>query len=125
MRERTSTGRAVRGAFLAGLMVVTGGCVVRGGYVSYGGYWDTRRCYWEWVEDGYGGHEEMYCWAPSQGGFAVLVQGGAPVRRYPRGYVGPRVIVAPPPVTIVRPPPPRWRQGPPVVGPVAVPVRPR
>jgi hypothetical protein len=127
MRERSSGGRAWRGAVLAALIGSVSGCVVRAaGYAGYGGYWDTRRCYWEWIDDGYGGHEEMFCWVPSRAGFAVFVQGGAPVRRYPRGYVGPRVIVAPPQVTIVRPPPPPRRPpGPPVVGPIAVPVRPR
>lgn len=86
---------------------------------SYGlGYYDTQRCYWTWVNDPYGGYEQLYCWNGGYNTYYPYVQRGVNVRRYPGWYTGGRTVIAPPAVGIVRPP------GVTIVAPPAVPVRP-
>lgn len=100
---------------VAGLVAALLGCVaaVRGAYGPY----DTSQCYWTWVDDGYGGYEQLHCWNPNLSGYYQYSYGGNYVRRYPSWYSGHRVVVAPPRVGIVRPrgvvvvPPPMARPG--------------
>lgn len=82
------------------------------------GYYDTQRCYWTWVNDTYGGYEQLYCWNGGYNTYYPYVQRGVNVRRYPGWYTGGRTVVAPPAVGIVRPP------GVNIVPPPAMPVRP-
>ena len=83
------------------LFAVQVGCVaaVRGTYGPY----DTSQCYWTWIEDGYGGYEQLRCWAPGVSSYDPFVQGGAYVRRYPTWYTGQHVAVTPPIVGLVHP----------------------
>lgn len=69
---------------------------------AYGPY-DTNQCYWTWVEDGYGGYEQLRCWNPTLSGYYHYSQGGSFVRRYPSWYRGQRVMVAPPSVGLIQP----------------------
>ena len=105
------------------LVAIQVGCfaAVRGAYGPY----DTNQCYWNWVEDGYGGYEQLHCWAPGMGAYYQYAQGGTYVRRYPTWYSGQRVVVTPPVVGLVQPrgvviaPPPMAMPGrpPPMGGP--------
>lgn len=69
------------------------------------GPYDTQRCYWTWVADGYGGYEQLQCWSAPVGRFHPFVHRGGPVYRYPVGYAGPRVVVSVPRVGLVPAPP--------------------
>lgn len=98
----TSTSRSIFAT--ASLLASLSACVagVRGAYGV--GYYDTQRCYWTWVDDPYGGYDQLYCYNGSYGGYYPYLQGGVNVRRYPGWYSGRRTIVAPPSVGFVRPP---------------------
>lgn len=102
MRSPQRTPLAMIGAL--SLLFGLASCVARVSGAYGLGYFDTQRCYWTWVDDTFGGFEQLHCWNPSYGGYYPYVQGGVNVRRYPGWYTGQRVVVAPPPVTVVRPP---------------------
>lgn len=90
------------------LLVSAVGCAVGYGYGP--AYYDTQRCQWQWVTDGFGGYQQLHCWNPSYNGYRPYVVEGAAVRVYPNYYAGPRVRVAPaPPAYMAMPamPPPR------------------
>lgn len=79
------------------------GCVatVSGPYVARP--YDASQCYWTYVDDGYGGYEQLHCWSPPSATYVAVVQGGHYVRRYPAWYRGRRVVVVAPRVRVVRP----------------------
>jgi hypothetical protein len=93
--------RSTLAALALAIAALAPGCIVRARYSA--AYWDTSQCYWNWVQDGYGGHEQLFCWAPSSGTYLAYSVNGTFVRRYPGWYTGPRVVVAAPAVRIVQP----------------------
>lgn len=87
------------------LLVVMSGCVVRPGYgytsVGVGaGYYDTSRCRWDWVDDGYGGYQQLNCWNTQYSNWQPYIYGNAYGRMYPDWYWGARVPVVAPPRTV-------------------------
>lgn len=86
-------------------MLLASGCVatVRGPAVVTTGGYDTNQCYWTWVDDGYGGYEQLFCYSGPQRTYVAVVHGGGHVRRYPTWYRGQRVVTVAPRVRIVRP----------------------
>lgn len=106
MRARWRTAPFSAALSLA-LTLIAGGCGVgyRVGYVGSTGYYDTRRCDWVWVDDGYGGYNQLQCWNTQYGGFRPYVVGGAYARSYPGWYRGPRTQVVQPPPAYAMPPP--------------------
>ena len=102
MRSPQRTPLAMIGAL--SLLFGLASCVARVSGAYGLGYFDTQRCYWTWIDDPYGGYQQLYCYNGSYGGYYPYLQSGLNVRRYPGWYTGTRTIVAPPSVGIVRPP---------------------
>lgn len=92
------TGGRGRAAALAALVATVVGCLA-----AVGGPYDTSQCYWTWVNDMYGGYEQLHCWNGGLGGYHPYAYGGGAVRRYPGWYRGQRVVVTPPRFNVVRP----------------------
>lgn len=108
-----------RGAAPLGLalLVALSGCAVRPRY-GYGyayapttyasvgvgaGDYDTSRCRWDWIDDGFGGYQQLNCWSPQYSTWRPYYDGGAYGRMYPDWYWGARVPVAPLPPAVAPP----------------------